>query len=405
MTKRGFWSLVEVSDERLERNLKGLIADGCRIEARIVAHLAEMDARKLSLIRGYSLFEYCQTRLGLSESQAFYRITAARAARRFPILFDLLEHHHIHLTTIALISKYLTEENHVELFEAVRGRSKREVLKLLARRFPRPDAESHIRKLPPQLATFAAGPSATFEPLSESTYRLQLNASEALKEKLTLAADLMSHSNPTFDLAVVVERALDLLIDKLQKQRFGVGVRPRRKERHASATIAEATKPKERELSLVTAEATERSDDLPGSAVTHLGQSKWARPRAAIAQASSSGARREWSGSKEPATAIATSKEPTVPAASARGSAAIRSRRRIANDVLRQMVDRDGLRCTYRGPEGHRCTARAFLQTHHEEAWAKGGADGIDNLRFLCEAHNQLLAEMEFGVRPPKRAG
>ena len=114
-----------MSDERLEQDLQGLIADGCRTEAWIVAHLAEMDARKLSLIRGHSLFEYCQTRLGLSESQAFYRISAARAARRFPVRFELLEHHHIHLTTVALISKYLTEENHLELFSAVRGKSKK----------------------------------------------------------------------------------------------------------------------------------------------------------------------------------------------------------------------------------------------------------------------------------------
>ncbi|HXK18438.1 MAG TPA: HNH endonuclease [Polyangiaceae bacterium] len=60
---------------------------------------------------------------------------------------------------------------------------------------------------------------------------------------------------------------------------------------------------------------------------------------------------------------------------------------------------RDGLCCTFTSADGQRCSARAFLQIHHEHAWAKGGSDTLDNLRLLCGSHNRLLAELEFGKR------
>jgi len=79
------------------------------------------------------------------------------------------------------------------------------------------------------------------------------------------------------------------------------------------------------------------------------------------------------------------------------GSAA-RRREHVPNAVLREIAERDGLQCTYRGPNGCRCTARAFLQVHHEQPWARGGQETVDNLRLLCAAHNQLLAERDFGM-------
>lgn len=48
-------------------DLGALVARGCATEARLVAHLAELDARKIHLRRSMSLFEYCQKLLGLSD--------------------------------------------------------------------------------------------------------------------------------------------------------------------------------------------------------------------------------------------------------------------------------------------------------------------------------------------------
>ena len=82
MRTAAFWKLSAVSDELLLQDLSGLLTGGARVEERIVAHLAEVEGRRLHLKAATSsLFDYCLRRLALSESEAFHRITAARLAR------------------------------------------------------------------------------------------------------------------------------------------------------------------------------------------------------------------------------------------------------------------------------------------------------------------------------------
>jgi 5-methylcytosine-specific restriction endonuclease McrA len=338
MKTGAFWELGGVSDEQLRGGLAALLASGYRTEARIVAHIAEVEERRLHSRDGSSsLFEYCVKRLGLSESEAFHRLTAARIARQFSGVFGMIERREIHLSAVCLLRDYLTPENHQELLTEASHKTKFQVLELLARRFPRPDVVSRIRKLPakaqpakqastlalppapiertpPREATPAAAPArASIEPTSEARYRIQLNASASLKEKLELFQALVSHSVPSGDIAAVLERALDLALEQAQKQRFAKTDRPR---------------------------------------------------------------------SLRSRTVKRTSLQ----------------REHIPNAVQREVAARDGLRCTYVSDTGCRCSARAFLQIHHEEPWARGGASTTENLRLLCASHNRLLAERDFGA-------
>ncbi len=354
-----------VSDETLVAGLKDLTRREGWTEARIVAHLAELDERRLHLTQAKSLFEYCQKDLGLSDNQAYYRIAAARLARRFPIVFELIERREVHVTTLPSLAPYLTLENHAELLREARGLSKREPLELLARRFPRRNVSSQIRQLPAGRGAFRAGPTGALEPLSENTCRLQLNTSRALKEKLEPARDLMSHANRSGDLAVVVERAVDLLIERLKKERVGQTSRPRRRTRQ-SATTARAAAVR------IAANPADPAD--PADPANPANPANPAKPAA-------SGAHFERSKSMD-----------------------LRKRAHVANEVRRQVVARDGLRCSYIADDGSRCAARGFLQLHHEHAWAKGGSDASDNLRLLCAEHNQLLAEQEYGRHTIARA-
>jgi 5-methylcytosine-specific restriction endonuclease McrA len=358
-----FWRLGRVSDEQLRCGLADLLANGYRTEARIIAHIAEVESRKLHLRDGSaSLFDYCTVRLGLSNSEAFHRITAARIARQFPIVFTMIEKRELHLTAACLLRDYLTPENHRELLACAAHKTKFQVQEMLAGRFPRPDVESRIRKLPglavsqaapTQAARLNSGPPSTMqvsnrtglgassrsggeagiartpsaatrvpgrgliEPTSEARYRIQLNASAALKEKLELLRGLTSHANPSGDLAFVIERAVDLALKRAQRDRFAKTDRPRK---HAPR---------------------------------HLVKRKGPAPR----------------------------------------------RGHIANATQREVAERDEMRCTYAGEGEQRCTARAFLQIHHELAWAHGGSDDSENLRLLCARHNRLLAEQDFGAR------
>ena len=77
-----------------------------RTTADLLALLAELDTRKLYLGEGYaSLFTYCTQVLHLSEPAAYSRITAARAARRYPVIFALLAEGAVTLTTIGLLAR------------------------------------------------------------------------------------------------------------------------------------------------------------------------------------------------------------------------------------------------------------------------------------------------------------
>ncbi|HWZ90975.1 MAG TPA: hypothetical protein VNW92_19070, partial [Polyangiaceae bacterium] len=269
MHSGAFWELGDVADSDVQEELTRLLASGSRTEARIIAHLAAVEERRLHLVAGSSsLFDYCCHRLRLGESEAFHRITAARLARRFPAIFGLIEQRAIHLTAVCLLRDYLTPENHRELLEEASGKTKVQIQELLARRFPRPDVASTIRKLPPPRAPVPvpapalalsrlarsseagaanesrkelpppaqtasatqASHTAVVEPLSAARYRIQLNASAQLKEKLDHALDLLSHSNPSGDLAVVIEHAVDLLIERVEKQRFAQTKSPRRSQ-------------------------------------------------------------------------------------------------------------------------------------------------------------------------------
>jgi hypothetical protein len=144
-----FWNLSGVSDEHLLQGLSGLLAGGASTEARIVAHLAEVEQRRLHLkASASSLFDYCLRRIGLSDSEAFHRITAVRLARKFPLIFELLEARAIHLSALRVLRDYLTSENHRELLATASGKSKREVEVLVATLAPRADVPSRIRRLP-----------------------------------------------------------------------------------------------------------------------------------------------------------------------------------------------------------------------------------------------------------------
>jgi hypothetical protein len=404
-------SLTHLSDEALVASLASVCADERRLLARLIQHLVEVEDRRLHLKAACSsMFDFCVRRLGMSEGGAFRRINCARLVRRFPGLLGAIERGELHLSSLVLLRDHLTEANVEELVAATRGKSKREVEELLARRAPRPDVPSTLRRLPPpqpqqgraadaapasagvedardavsmasavgSLAPVAVGslapvaasapmPSASpspvpgappararLEPLSDARYRLQLTASAALRDKLERARDLMRHRNPAGDLAVVVERALDALLVQLEK------------ERRSRASAAGVRSP--------------------------------SAARAATRSPSAERVRAE-PPSAEPVRAEPASAEHTgVRARGAGGESASSPRRRhVPRAVRRAVFDRDGEQCTFMDATGARCPSRTFLELDHADSRALGGSDEASNLRVRCRAHNALHAEEVFG--------
>ncbi|MEE8608452.1 MAG: hypothetical protein V3S55_12675 [Nitrospiraceae bacterium] len=198
-----------------------------------------MDARKLYLKEGCSsMFLYCTAVLHFSEPAAYHPIAAARAARCYPALLERLGSSEIHLSGITLLAHHFTQENHVDLLEQARHKSKRAIEALVADLRPRPAAASYVRRLPPRKRpsvsaparrerSDVAPPSASQpssapapKPLGAERFRIQFTATRATHDRLRELQALLRHQIPDGDLSQIFERALELLVADVKRKKF-----------------------------------------------------------------------------------------------------------------------------------------------------------------------------------------
>jgi hypothetical protein len=323
--------------------------------AELLALVGELDMRRLYLGEGCSsLFSYCTQVLHLSEHAAYHRIEGARAARRFPIILDLVADGSVTLTTVAMLRPHLTEDNHKALLGAARHKSKREVEHQMAALAPGPDARALIRRLTtgheaqgprteaaglvnrsqtlsgesvvaqaaagglPPSETLLAAPSAapaprsTVAPLASDRYLLRVTLSGSAHAKLRRAQELMAHRAPNGDPAVIIEEALALLVVQLERTK-----------------IASVRRPRE--------QSSEPSPSSSGS-------------------------------------------------------------RHIPASIRRNVWARDEGRCAFVGSYG-RCAETSQLEFHHVVPFARGGPTTLENIALRCRAHNRYESELAFGSR------
>ena len=243
----------QFSDEEVLAEVKRLAERERVATADLIAILAELDARRLYLGEGCSsLFSYCTHVLHLSEHAAYGRIEAARAARRHPVILDMLAGGLVNLTAVCLLAPHLTEENHLEALNAARHKSKREVEHLVASLRPQPPVPSVVRKLPARESSAAQNvatsvarvpddvpigvPAPTPEPqprpavvapLAPERYKVQFTVTRETYDKLRRAQDLLRHSIPNGDPAAIFDRALTLLLKEAERTKFAAAVHPR----------------------------------------------------------------------------------------------------------------------------------------------------------------------------------
>jgi len=257
-------SLAHLSDRELLDHVERASASARSSVAELLELLGEVDARKLFLPEGCrSLFAYCTSILGFSEDETYFRIGAARAARDFPALLDRFREGSLTLTTMTLLRPHLTPQNADALIAAATHKSKREVEHQMAALDPKPDPKPLVRRLPEPtfvatdarpatlLTDAAAGdgqgaharttpgsveaarqlaspaPRSTTTPLSSDRFLLRVAITASAHANLRRAQDLMRHSNPSGDPSAVVERALALLVEDLERTRLAKVARPR----------------------------------------------------------------------------------------------------------------------------------------------------------------------------------
>jgi hypothetical protein len=372
---------ASLSDRELLERTLALRARERGATAELVAHLAEVDARRLYLGQGFpSLFAYCTGALHLSEGETANRIEAARAARKFPAILVELGKGSVHLTAIRLLAPVLTEENHGELLAAARHKSRLEVERLAAHVRPASPVRTMIRRLaapaglaaPEPAAAEAAAQEATAQaapgqeapgqevglpsgppsrerieergateglptllpagrasrsarpirPLAPDQYRVQFTASEAMHERLRRAQALLRHRVPSGDVAQILDLALVMLLEHVEGRKSGRRKGGRR------------------------AQHTESSGSGPGQL---------------------------------------SAQEPR------------RLSRHIPAEVRRVVWKRDEARCAFRTADGRRCLETGFLEFHHVRPFARGGSAAAANIELRCRAHNGYEAELSFG--------
>src|SRR5712691_8338222 len=151
---------ASLSDRDLLARLGVLAGREREAIAELVAHLAALDARPSAYAaQGYgSLHAYCTQALRLSEDAATNRIEAARTCRRFPVILERLASGEMTLTSVRLLGRHLTAENHHAVLEKAKRRTIKEIDLLVATIAPQPDARSLVRRLP--AVTAASAPIA-----------------------------------------------------------------------------------------------------------------------------------------------------------------------------------------------------------------------------------------------------
>src|SRR5262245_60907118 len=329
-----------LSDQAVLRSLRTNNEQELASTADLLADLAEVDARRLYRPAGYSsMFTYCVDVLRRSEVSAYKRIRAARAARRFPVIFDMVAEGRLHLSGVVMLAPYLTEPNAQELLAAATHQTAKAIERLLAERFPRPDVPTLVQALMPAtpaaeltlksvggdtpvrsgdveltLKSVEAAPAPTapvdrptVKPLAPQRFALQVTIDEETHDALRYAQDLLSHELQAGDVDAVLKMALQALIPELENRRFAAADRPR---------AAKASK----------------------------------------------------------------------------------SLRHIPARVRREVWKRDGGQCTFVSEDGHRCTERKFVQFDHVIEVARGGEATVEGIQLRCWAHNQYTAERTFGA-------
>jgi len=133
-----WYCLSHLSDETLLHDLNILVSRERKTIAELLAHLAEVDARRLYLPSGYSsMHAYCEQELRLSEAAANKRIRVARKAREIPALFGAIADGRLNLNGVVLLASSLTPQNAQELIAMASGKSRFEIERLVAERSPR----------------------------------------------------------------------------------------------------------------------------------------------------------------------------------------------------------------------------------------------------------------------------
>jgi hypothetical protein len=369
-------SLTSFSDDELLRRLSDLLGQSRRDEADLVAHIGEVDRRRLYAREASpSMFAYCTEILHLSEAEAYLRIAAARASREHPLLLSMLADGRRHLTAIAKLTPHLSLENREALLSRAAHRSKREIEELVAELSPRPDAPGLMRKLPDRRA-------GTTSPVSRLGPDGEAPSQELRPERVALGdRQLRPDGVAARDPELRPDRVAAAGVERLPP---GAAVGPA--SPRARPAVVEPLAPARYKVQFTaSAELHDKLERLRALMRSSVPDGDLAAiVEQAVTEKLQRLESRRFARTQAPRKTLSQSEtSPTM--------------RQIPAAVKRAVYERDGGRCRYADERGRRCTARRGLEFHHRRPFGLGGDHSVDNVSLVCQSHNGYLAEVDYG--------
>src|SRR5215471_16973853 len=192
--------------------------------ADFILALAELDRRRLYVALGYaSAWQFCCRALGLSETATHYRLLAARQVQQQPALADQIRDGRLCITTLAKLSRILTNENREALVAEAAGKPTREVEKIVARLDPKPVPGDVTRPAPALVSTPAQEHTQV---LTESLLRKHLTVDAEFEQLLAQARAALSHKMPGASEVEILKAGLREIVRQAARRK-GLTQRPR----------------------------------------------------------------------------------------------------------------------------------------------------------------------------------
>jgi len=380
-------SLHAVPDDELLARLAELLRQSRRIESDLVAHVAEVDERRLYAREACpSMFAYCTEVLHLSEAEAYLRIAAARASREHPLLLDMLADGRLHLSGVGKLAPHLNRENAPALLARSAHKTKRQIEELIAELSPRPDAPTLVRKLPERPPFEDPGPASPVPP-GRAPY----------PSPTTVATEGTPPGSEPFPGPFTADRtpadpgptaALELRPDAVAQPT--ATERPPSPAPTRPATIEPLGAARYRIQFTASAGLRDKLERLRGLMRSQVADGDLAAViEAAVTEKLERLEARRFARTSAPRKTL----EHTSTAAVTR---------HIPAAVRRAVHERDHGRCRYVDAGGRRCSEGTRLEFHHRHPFGRGGDHRPSNVVLLCQAHNTLMAGHDFG---PKARG
>jgi hypothetical protein len=348
--------------QAIDSELKMLAADERRGLVQFLRRLDLLDQEGgFELFKCGSAYEYLVREHHLAEGTAWRRVNAMKLVRRFPVLEAALEDGRLNPTQLGILGPVLTAENLDEILRAATHLTKRQTEELAVSIVPKKVPAAGLRKLPASRAASSAGELRATSPVMGLTTDNAGPSAEAPSPEVRLTT-IAEAAPSAVEGPVAAAPVAAARITPVARAEWQWRIRM------DEARMAKLDKLKGMLAHVVPDGDLDRIFD------------RMLENSLAVA-----GKRR---GFVEPASPRkpAPSKPPTPG-----------ERAPVPRSVRREVLKRDGYRCTWVHPDGSRCEVTARLEMDHLQPARKTGSSILADLTTRCRRHNQLRAILRYG--------